>query len=137
MSASIRFEKNGERSTMYVSHGGSNLHATEQFAAVLHKYSLAAVTKVSCTQIRAISTMGESGSGDYGSVHLHAKLLIKCLDDGHTYGILVSAPKDSMFDEDQNVKQSIGEELTRAYATFAGKQFIYKEGCLWGASGDA
>jgi hypothetical protein len=136
MAASIRFEKNGRRSTTYLSHGGSNLYATEQFAKALHKYSLAAVTKVSCTQIRVPGGLGDGGSGDYGSVFLYAKLLIKCLDDGKTYGILMSSPKASMFEEDQSVKQAIGEELTQAYATFAGKSFEYKEGWLFGASGD-
>lgn len=138
MAASIRFEKGDDRTTVYLSHGGSNLHLTEQFARVLHGYSLAAVNKVSCTQIRVVKGLGQGG-GDYGSVRLYAKLLIEEDDDDNrkTYGILIPAPRAGLFDDDQRVLDPVGVAITSAYSTFAGKKFVFKEGWLYGASGDS
>lgn len=128
----IEFIKNGQHATAYSPFGGTNLYQAEQFARYLQQYTLANIVKVGATQVRVI-TGGQESTGDFGAVGLYAHLWF--LDaTGKNFGFKVHAPKASMFEDDNSVKESIGIAIAQRLSTVAGQTISYKEGWLCGSS---
>jgi hypothetical protein len=132
MSVGIRFEKNERRNIVYFSHGGQTLANAQAFSNWLVAYSLAAITKVAATQATLVA--GSAGSGDYGSVHLYAKVLMRSAGDKKIYAVIIPAPVSSIFTADQEVTEEFGIECAARYSILAGATFTFVSGALMGDS---
>jgi hypothetical protein len=128
----IEFLKDGKHAASYTALGGQNLYQAEQDAKLCQQYSLANVCKVSVTQVRVIPG-GSETSGDFGAVGLYAHMFFLGADEKE-YAFKVHAPKDSIFEDDNTVKQSVGEAFAVKLSAVAGQTLTFQEGALCGES---
>jgi len=135
MPANIQFQKDDNFTTVYYQYA-VDLSAVERFAQVLQEYSLAKITRIALTEIRDI-TWGNEQSGDFGNVRLSARLRFYCPADGKLCGCQIAAPAASMFNDDNSVKQSVGERLATEYSQLTGKTVEYRDGWLIGDTSPA
>jgi hypothetical protein len=126
----VCFDKSREHVAAYSGFGDGDINKAERFALFLQDYTLAKITKVSATRIRLL-TGGQESNGDFGSVLLYAHLWFTDAD-GKNWGFKLHAPKDTMFNDDNSVKQAIGEAIALELALVAGETLTYKEGWLCG-----
>jgi hypothetical protein len=129
---SIEFEKNGKWHTVYSPFGSGDLNAARNFADYLADYTLAKVTKVSATQIH-LYLDGQERNGDFGNVGLYAHLWFKD-GDNKKWGLKLPAPDDSIFNDDNSVKESFGNQVAARFSNLAGEALIYEEGWLCGSA---
>lgn len=133
MSATIKFEKNYRREIIYLEHG-DDLEKLELYAQRLKQYSTAAITGLAVTTKKVV-TMPES-SGLHDSVTLQAKSMIREVESGKLWGIVIPAPMVEIFEEVPNegyrVRRIIGDELAVFYTQYAGVTMRFEDGWLVG-----
>jgi hypothetical protein len=129
---SLQFEKDGKRTVVYSEFGNGDLNSARNFAEWLQDYSLAKLNKVSATSIYLYMDAQER-SGDFGNVFLHAFLWFRD-GEGKKWGLKIPAPDDSIFNDDNSVKDSFGEQAAIHYSNFAGEALIFVEGWLAGSA---
>jgi hypothetical protein len=134
MAATIWFEKNYLRDIAYLTHG-DNLAALETYANHLKAYSHAAISRLTITTKKAV--LLPATTGDYESLTVQAKLLVRDLDSNDLFGIMIPAPLAFLFEEitgqGYRVKQALGEEITGYYAQYAGLNLRFEDGWLVGS----
>lgn len=135
MPANVQFQKDGQFSTVYYKYA-TDLAAVNRFAQVCQEYSLATITRLTHTVIEDVNFADEQ-DGDFGSVRLYARLRFYCMADGQMYGCQIAAPSASIFNDDNSVKQEIGERLAEEYGTMTGKSVTYRDGWLIGDTSPA
>lgn len=133
MSATIQYYKNYQRDIQYIEHGTS-LAALETYANQLAPYTNAEITRLSVTQTKTLTIPAKTG--EYSSIDVQAKLLVRDMDTGKLWGIMISAPIAFMFEEVQGegfrVKEAIGEQITGYYAQYSGLNLEFESGWLVG-----
>lgn len=133
MSATIQFYKNYQRDIQYIEHGTS-LFALETYANQLAPFTNAEITRLSVTQTKTLAIPAKTG--EYTSIDVQAKILVRDLDTGKLWGIMISAPIAFMFEEVQGegfrVKPAIGEQITGYYAQYSGLNLEFQSGWLVG-----
>lgn len=129
---SIEFEKSGKWHTVYSPFGNGDLNAARNFAEWLQDYTLAKINKVSATQIH-LYTDAQERSGDFGNVFLYAHLWF--VDgDNKKWALKLPAPDDSIFNDDNSVKETFGNDVSVRLSNLAGEALIYVEGWLAGTA---
>ena len=130
MPANILFEKDGAFDTVFYQYA-LGMPELERFAQFCQAYSLAKVARVGFTEIRD-TNYGSEGDGDFGNVRLAARMRFYCADEQKIYGCNVQAPRADMFNDDNSVKQAIGELFAQEYSLLTGKTVTYRDGWLIG-----
>jgi hypothetical protein len=130
MPANILFEKDGAFDTVFYQYA-LGMAELERFAQFCQAYSLAKVARIAMTDIKDTS-YGSEQTGDFGNVRLAARLRFYCTAEQKMYGCNVQAPKADMFNDDNSVKQSVGERFAQEYSHFTGKTVTYRDGWLIG-----
>jgi len=107
----------------------------ETLAVFLTQYSHAAIPRVSYTVSADTDLTEDSTNADVG---LFANVLLRRVADSKLYGILICAPKMTMFDPVTNrgyrVKDADGQAIAQAYSACAGETFRFHEGWLQGST---
>jgi hypothetical protein len=133
MSSVIVFEKNLSRDAIYFEHG-EQLDTVQIFATHLKEYSRAALTRISVTSKRALTLTVTAGQ--YDTISVKAKLLMRDQNDGKLWGVIIPAPLSSMFEEvtgqGYRVKKTDGDILTGYYAAMSGLDLQFEEGWMVG-----
>jgi hypothetical protein len=133
MSATIQFYKDYQRDIQYLEHGAS-VPELETYIGQIAPFTNAAITRLSITQAKVVSVAEKTG--DYDSLSVQAKILVRDLDSNKLWGIMISAPIAFMFEEIQGegfrVKESIGEEITGYYAQYSGLNLQFESGWMVG-----
>lgn len=133
MSATVQFYKNYQRDIQYIEHGTSLL-SLETYVNQLAPFTNAEITRLSVTQTKTLAIPAKPG--EYTSIDVQAKMLVRDLDTGKLWGIMISAPIAFMFEEVQGegfrVKQAIGEQITGYYAQYSGLNLEFQSGWLVG-----
>lgn len=131
MSVNIRFEKDGKRNVIYLTHGGRNLYNAAAFATWLGGYSLAKITKIGIAEAQIMTNTTER-SGDYGSVSLYAKVNLRSVANGTLYAVQLVAPDSGVLNDDQEVTDDFGNAVADRYSGLAGSAFTFEGGALCG-----
>lgn len=133
MSSVIVFEKDLVRDMIYFEHG-EQLDTVQIFATHLKEYSRAAITRISVTSKRVLTLA--TTAGQYDTISIKAKLLMRDQNDGKLWGVIIPAPFSSMFEEiigqGYRVKKTDGDILTSYYAALSGLNLHFEEGWLIG-----
>lgn len=129
---SIQFEKDSKRHIVYSPFGDGDLNAARNFAEYLQDLSLAKINKVAAT-IMHVYMDGQERSGDFGAVGLYAFLWF--IDgDKKKWALKIPAPDASIFNDDNSVKESVGNDVSTHFSNLAGEALIYVEGWLCGSA---
>lgn len=131
MSATIHWFDDSYNKLTYLSHGDS-LTALSQLVSGLQPYTTAGIDRISVTLVDELSI--DQQSGDFGVTHF-AKVLMRDDETNELYGLIIPAPRLSMFEEIAGrpgwyVKQADGVALTALYASFSGRALTFHEGAL-------
>lgn len=116
---------------VHFSHGTS-LAALDTFINGLRAYSSAGFDRLSVTQVEEVDY--QPTAGEFGVTHT-AKILMRDTANNEIYGIMLPAPRLSMFEEISNktglyVRQDVGEAITALYATYSGRLLTFHGGQL-------
>ena len=130
-STSIKFVLGTDKYLAYFSHGNS-LSRIKNFAYAIQPFTNAEIRHVAVTTGDNLTIPAKEGA--IQTVELFAKLLIKHLASGKTYGIVIPAPVASMLDNDNEVLVSVGQQITGYYEALSGEEFVYTSGALCGAT---
>jgi hypothetical protein len=133
MSATIQFCKSYRRDIQFLTHG-DNLNDLETYVNQLAPFTTAGISRLAITLARFVDIPEKTG--EYGSVSVQAKLLMRDQNTNKLWGIMISAPIASMFEEVRNegfrVKRAIGEQITGYYAQYSGLDLVFEDGWLVG-----
>ena len=130
MATNIKFRKDKEEALVYIPFGES-LSRAKTFASAISKYTTAGIPHVWAT-IRGEMSVAEK-SGDTQSLNLYAHLFFRRASDEKLYALKIHAPNyDQIFNEDQEVPESVGNAIASAFSTLAGETFTFHSGALAG-----
>lgn len=130
MATHIQFRKGEEYALTYIPFGES-LSKAKNFATALAKYTNASIPQVWATTRG--NTSIEEKSGDTQSLNLYAHLFFRRVSDGKLYALKIPAPRYSeLFNDDQEVPESIGHALAGYFSALAGQTFTFHHGALAG-----
>lgn len=138
MSASFTYFKDGYYTDVFFSHG-EDINAVETFASNISAYTAAGLDRCSVAIQRSLSIAPKSL--DAFAISLYAKVLMRCVEDGKIYAVLIHAPLASLFNEVEGkgyrMKVEKGEEIAQYYSAMAGKTFIFYAGTVVGPTDTA
>ena len=130
MATNIKFRKGEEEAIIYIPFGES-LSRAKTFASAISKYTTASIPHVWATT-RGGMTIDEK-SGDTQSLNLYAHLFFRRSSDEKLYALKIHAPNyDQIFNDDQEVPESVGNAIATAFSTLAGETFTFHSGALAG-----
>lgn len=130
MSINIKFRIGEEEALIYVPFGES-LSKAKSFANAIAKYTNASLPHVWATTRGTLSIAEKSG--DTQSLNLYAHLFFRRASDEKLYALKIHAPNyDQIFNDDQEVPESVGNAIASAYSTLAGETFTFQHGALAG-----
>ena len=130
MATNIKFRIDEEEALIYIPFGES-LSKAKNFANAIAKYTNAAIPHVWATTRGSMSI--EEKSGDIQSLNLYAHLFFRRASDEKLYALKIHAPNyDEIFNEDQEVPESVGNVLAAAFSALAGETFTFQHGALAG-----
>lgn len=130
MATNIKFRIGEEEALVYIPFGES-LSKAKNFATAIAKYTNAALPHVWATT-RGSMTIEEK-SGDTQSLNLYAHLFFRRESDNKLYALKIHAPDyDKIFNEDQEVPESVGDVIASSFSDLAGETFTFHSGALAG-----
>lgn len=130
MATNIKFRIGEEEALVYIPFGES-LSKAKNFASAISKYTNAAISHVWATT-RGDMSIAEK-SGDTQSLNLYAHLFFRRTSDEKLYALKIHAPNyGEMFDDDQEVPESVGNAIATAFSALAGETFTFQHGALAG-----
>lgn len=110
---------------------GESLSKAKNFASAIAKYTNAALPHVWATTRGTLSVSGKSG--DTQSLNLYAHLFFRRASDEKLYALKIHAPNyDEIFNNDQEVSESVGNAIAAAFSALAGETFTFHSGALAG-----
>lgn len=130
MATNIKFRIDEEEALVYIPFGES-LSKAKNFANAIAKYTNAAIPHVWATT-RGNMTIEEK-SGDTQSLNLYAHLFFRRASDEKLYALKIHAPNyGKIFNDDQEVPESVGDAIATAFSALAGETFTFQHGALAG-----
>lgn len=130
MATNIKFRKGQEEALTYIPFG-ENLSRAKTFANAIAKYTTASIPHVWAT-IRGDMSISEK-SGDMQSLNVYAHIFFRRAKDEKLYALKIHAPNyEEMFNDDQEVPESVGNAIATAFSTLAGETFTFQHGALAG-----
>lgn len=130
MSINIKFRVGEEEALIYVPFGES-LSKAKNFANAIAKYTNAAIPHVWATTRGALSVAEKAG--DTQSLNLYAHLFFRRASDEKLYALKIHAPNyGEIFNDDQEVPESVGNSIAAAFSALAGETFNFQHGALAG-----
>ena len=130
MATNIKFRLGEEEALIYIPFGES-LSRAKNFANAIAKYTNAAIPHVWATT-QGTLTITEK-TGDTQSLNLYAHLFFRRASDEKLYALKIHAPNyDQIFNDDQEVPESVGNAIATAFSTLAGEAFTFHSGALAG-----
>lgn len=129
MATNLKFRVGEEEALIYIPFGES-LSKAKNFANAIAKYTNAALPHVWVTTRGALSVAEKAG--DTQSLNLYAHLFFRRADE-KLYALKIHAPNyDQIFNEDQEVPESVGNAIASAFSALAGETFNFQHGALAG-----
>lgn len=130
MATNIKFRLGEEESLIYIPFGES-LSKAKNFANAIAKYTNAAIPHVWATTRGTLSVAEKAG--DTQSLNLYAHIFFRRASDEKLYALKIHAPNyDQIFNDDQEVPESVGNAIASAFSTLAGETFTFHGGALAG-----
>ncbi len=130
MATNLKFRKGEEEALVYIPFGES-LSRAKTFASAIAKYTTASIPHVWATTRGEMSVAEKSG--DTQSLNLYAHLFFRRAKDEKLYALKIHAPNyGEMFNDDQEVPESVGNAIASLYSTLAGETFTFHIGALAG-----
>lgn len=135
MSATITFKQGDsmtQRGTVWMEQGVS-LQALRTFAQRLQSYTTATIEAVS-HEVHDYVMLEPWGSGEYNSVSVYAHIFIRNRNSGTVYGFKLLSPDDSIFDAEQEVTDTFGNQFAQWFSDLSGEIYDFEHGALAGST---
>lgn len=130
MATNFKFRVGEEEALIYIPFGES-LSKAKNFANAIQKYTNAAIPHVWATSHGTLALSEKSG--DTQSLNLYAHLFFRRASDEKLYALKIHAPNyDEIFNNDQEVPESVGNAIATAFSALAGETFTFHSGVLAG-----
>lgn len=132
MSSQIQFIIDDKFAVTWLAHGES-LSKIKNFAYQISQYTNAEIRRVWATKGDGVTIPQKSGN--MMSLHHCAHIFVRRVADSKLYAVKILSPNyDLVFNEDQEVKPEVGENVASYYSSLAGETFEFSEGALVGSN---
>lgn len=132
MSSQLQFIIDDKFAVTWLAHGDS-LSKIKNFAYHISQYTNAEIRRVWATKGDGVSIPQKSGN--MMSLYHCAHIFVRRSSDSKLYAVKILSPSyDLVFNDDQEVKPDVGEDVADAYSSLAGETFEFSEGALAGSN---